>query len=1757
MEVINNQYRFIETLYTEPKYSTLLVLDEKDQNLYQLIAPTGPLPKQLIDYVKNNLLKFFFFDDTYVVRFLGIGRIFSIDNIPSISSRFFFVSEYIEPQIDFTSRISNMNFEQKRDIALALCRSLNYVHTNGFSYGGFSGNDLIILFDGTNTRIKINDFVGLKIKNYLDTSNPIKARVLKNDNSQENMQRVDQINDMVSLGTVLLQLLLERPLRTSPKQELSALSKLYENTDCQEAALLPIINKLLNLSLDVTYEECYYPYHVAEEIANAYNQNIIIIDAAQKVPELFANITGCDKEISRAIEIYTNAQKGLEKPIMLIEGPEGVGKSNFGIAIATYLRFKDVYSFSYYIKKDKTPDEHWSNFVLYVQHFSELMGLSDYTMQLQELISKYDGIELKSKQIKCLLEILNQVPKNISLLIKIDDIHFADDFFVQTILYIAKETNVFFLLTYNNELLDRVTKTAICDIIDNNEYKKIHLQNLTAEDIKPFLENILQFEKVSDKLVAHIFISTSGNPELIISEVRRLIQEKIIVQDEKTGFYYYLDNTYSIPENQNAQTIIATYTKKTPKDIELDTKILEYISLFEHGAHEKWIPNFNAKRSQVKSILDFLCNNMLLIKKSRNKTVFYTFSIKLIQDIIYQSIQKERRDALHQEICNALIKEPLLDNAFELAYQYMRLQDTKNARKVYLRLAFNTKKRGLLCETIYYLLKALENTSETEYIHIAKICRDLGALSYETGEMKQGIFYLKKALSIQKHIKDQCLKSEILIHLMHIYDYSSKIKLRDSLYKRIQELQKKNNIPKIQAALYRMDSLKAYYANKHPTVIEYALKGISLIENIPSCVFLLINLLRLAGTSYFIMGNNLESEKILKRAQKLAEKANYIRAKLWIELSLSQIYSNVHNDPIKAYAICTSVVDESKLYKQHNTEIVAIDYLIHLHLNTGNIDLAYESATYALKRSKEINYTENIIIIMSMLVNICQQQHKLTEAIDYYLRTIHILRKSSFNHVLPDFYIFSADLLQYIGDIDKSIEIYEKLKQTTFSGEFSVPDLGIKEAMLELLCNKPASDKNSFELLCKITDTRLMMLHSLRLFIEYHRMSSKYEKKIYNMLLTLNLTELNEYQQATVYYIRSFYETSNKVHLLRKALVNLLTAKEPLLRIYCYCELAKHYITQAEYDVAIMYYREAAIKIYEVTKSIQKQFRYSFFIRHVLYVPYYNMEKLQAKKYDELYLDACRNDNLISEKKFETCNKKLKQYYILKTKNSYTNDYIILGEKNENQSKNIITLINQDVQIDINTLLKNLSVDLLATNMAVLTIDDDLRAKIVSSLFTDDDIWASGILDGIYVSSELSILEKNRIQNIVPHSCIDTAMLMPIYANQFNYMNDTSKNNCLGYLYAESYLVLNKIKEKSRYVMETYGPLLGVLLHKWILETTANTDALTGAFSRKAFNETIKTLQTLSNVTVSFLYYDLDSFKSINDTYGHRAGDMVLATVAQVVMKHLTGQEKLYRYGGEEFIAILPNSDSASTFEKAEAIRKAVEKTTFQGYRFSITMSIGISTYGEHSTRIADLIRLSDTAMYFSKRTGKNKTTIWSEDIDQYQVQSDTLSRTIGMDRFWNLTTASACIDILKNFQGSTNPETVLYAFMHQLVKFSNIVKVGYLFIDKKNTPFAVRTDDKKNKIENKNYKDILHSFIQSKQKETQVYPMYTNPNNIFSVDYLICIPLIFRNKYLGLLYGVSPKKKTFSADDISLLTFLTTLAYPFFKEMYDSIKDK
>ena len=166
-----------------------------------------------------------------------------------------------------------------------------------------------------------------------------------------------------------------------------------------------------------------------------------------------------------------------------------------------------------------------------------------------------------------------------------------------------------------------------------------------------------------------------------------------------------------------------------------------------------------------------------------------------------------------------------------------------------------------------------------------------------------------------------------------------------------------------------------------------------------------------------------------------------------------------------------------------------------------------------------------------------------------------------------------------------------------------------------------------------------------------------------------------------------------------------------------------------------------------------------------------------------------------------------------------------------------------------------------------------------------------------------------------------------------------------------------------------------------IYKEMANSDGLTGFYNQKATKEylgaeVIRAGRLKIPLSVGFM--DIDLFRKVNERFGHPSGDSVLQTVAETIRGMMNKEDVAGRWGGEEFLLILPGVDESEALVRFEKIREEISRLTFRDKGLKVSFSIGVAAYPNDASNAEELVKKADMALLRAKKTGRNRVVSFS-----------------------------------------------------------------------------------------------------------------------------------------------------------------------------------
>lgn len=353
-----------------------------------------------------------------------------------------------------------------------------------------------------------------------------------------------------------------------------------------------------------------------------------------------------------------------------------------------------------------------------------------------------------------------------------------------------------------------------------------------------------------------------------------------------------------------------------------------------------------------------------------------------------------------------------------------------------------------------------------------------------------------------------------------------------------------------------------------------------------------------------------------------------------------------------------------------------------------------------------------------------------------------------------------------------------------------------------------------------------------------------------------------------------------------------------------------------------------------------------------------------------------------------------------------TNEQLSLQKFKLQQANEIITKNSRETNIQfeiIKNLSKSLDIDSLLNKVITIVLDSlKLDLCSVSILSSEDSLienkhihYSKYTKESKVHTGNIQIIEnKDFVEEYIYNGSV---ISIEEFANcKFDYLDDTQIKSILIYplifneetsgIYIIGSCINNYFSENKPFLKNLANQLSLAITNALLytkMKSMAIRDPLTGIYNRRYFNTIYNQMVKQSEyLVITNILFDIDKFKSINDTYGHVFGDEVISFCGATAKRYASQNNGFpVRYGGEEFVIIFPEKNDLQVLEICKQLQKDINshKFTVDGIELFVNISIGIACYPENCDKKAQILDLSDQAMYYSKQNGRGRISIYNK----------------------------------------------------------------------------------------------------------------------------------------------------------------------------------
>ena len=1812
MEIINNRYRVVRCIKQNRIVSSYVVNDIiKNYDTIQLnILNSEYIQKELIELYTKEFISFTNLTCENIISVYDFALVNLLDNKKLNDKIYFYTNEYVQNNSNILDITHGMTGKEILDLFIEICQSINYLHLKGFIYGEINVSNIIVGSDINNKKscIKFKDFATVELEKQGFWKDENSQTCFKAPEILEG-KKSSVLSDIYSLGILLFTIYIKsKNYNFIIDEEIKSLNEdklqeVFNNNDELDVSFKNIIEKMIYSDATKRYGSI---SELVADINTLFNEKYVP-HRKEEIEKLNFNLKmiGRDEEVDKVINLYESIKnKNTYNSTILIHGESGIGKTRFLKALKYLFALQKVNVYSSFILDASTKNSSKAFIDILKKFISECEPeiLERYESELVKFIPELGGKKSiipseplsgekeKFRLINRANGFIEECINNIPIVIIIDNFHLADDFTIELIEYLIRKKlpnkNIMVIMSYCDGecVLNKKFTEFRNNISQSNGVSNIFLKELSELEVGKMIQGILSMPRIPYKFADSIYEKTKGNPLFVEEVIKSFFNKKYIYVDEEKG-YWTKDHEYSkfvIPSDMHQ--VLLNQVKEMG---ELNYNILKTISIFKSAVSLEIIKNFiEEDYGDLEKVIEGLVSSGILCKKIEDRGFVFDFYNKFLKNLMYEKITDENRIDMHT------LAAVLLENQYtaggteyieELIYH---LEKSNQEEKIIDYCIENAEKMKALKnrnDAIKNLTKAISIMDfSSEPVKNIKLIMDLASLHEQEGHIDLAVNYY---LSIQKYNENIELHKYIIDSLIKVAAvYLSKNNIDSTVH----------YIEKVQTMLEKVDYLggmlksQGILASVYDKRQEYEKVQAICNDCIDKCIGEYEELKAMfynhKGLAYLRSGRTNEALVTFEENIVICNKYNNINVLIKSLNNIGVIYGDYYQDDNKAIKYFLEIKDICEKNNMSSSEVDALINIGATYFSKEQYKISLQYFIEALEKCKKYEYEFHIFYCYNSLASVYLKLGDYANAYKYF----ELCNKELENYPnqgkdIGEFYFLASKINYKLGDLSKAqfyihsaLSIYEH-DESIFKWQAQALNEYIKFHLRENDESLDENIKNIITVASKITSmaNRLNIFYDVIIFL-YENGKQEHMITILNEVNKIDIDVKNERVYVKKLYVDGLIGKKKSIKLLNEAIEYSKKYKEIDIYWKIYTAIGDCYFDKKDYLYAVIYYFEACGILKDIILQLPLEYRLTYIKLNNALKPfnkflginnYYKgnkdagmLEFVSADVTDEeglLYLlDQVNHKDILKNKNFI---KSIKKIYSSSLHEDIHDISDVLESLQSDNAKNLELIIDY------------LSYITLATRGTIIISDNDKEYKVIAASDRKYELPQNKEVLSKILSREKPVLVTDGLieQNLDGyinsiHNTLKASICIPIImenTNEKGFMKSERRKNTqdnkrvIGYVYLESQRVLNNINKDSMKKCMELNKVIGIIIEKYKLRLSASIDKLTGTLTRKYLEEALDEQIEVASQTgskFSLIMYDLDHFKMINDKFGHRTGDYALKRVCDVVMNNLRETDIVGRYGGEEFIVILPDTGIEDAELVAEKLRKKIEQEKILDNRRDVTVSLGVTAYPLHGEWQDELVERVDQALYVAKQQGRNRYAIWNSEFSKKAKRTDRLTGIISGNAIQDHRNVLAMIELIELININKAREDKIYSLLGRIIEITEAQK-GILFImDNDNIIDKYsRKIFKKEWIDIDTYNDnIIKTVIDTKQGVYKIdwdtiteYDTVTGVPNWQSV---MAIPLIQGDTVKGVLYLTeSTQTKEFGFDDFNFVNTLGKIIVP------------
>lgn len=1782
MMIINRRYQLLAPDGDDSNgiyYSAIDLTNQREMVRIKLLNQETPI-QELVRQFSDSFIQIAAADHENILPSLRFDIITTIDNRPIEGKRYFYVTGHYLTKDVIT--YTQLTLEERQFVLQEICHALQFLHFRGIPYKYLTFDNLLITRSSEGQlQVRLKDLASLY--GYLDQGLSEIDRSMQTLAPEILMREPGSFaSDIYALGVMAYFLLTGNDIRhhafdrTRTYSSNKVVQRMIENaTSPHPEERTPTIASFVQ-----DYGQyCEIPFTFKDKkYYERLNFNIKLV--------------GRDRELQQVKQLIAYRLQSMTGSCgVFISGEAGQGKSRFIREVHYHQRILGNRGVVLEVEKDK-PGHH-DNFgallLDLVRQYAIPKNLIDrfgpelvkiapalrdmWQVQPSEpLTGEREVLRLNNRIVSFIVEFSQLMP----LVLYFDNIEdLCDNEFMILEHLLALNDNLPLVIIAAFAELTAGRNSVVLGHIQSGSYQMIHLESFGIDDAAQHLQQVLFMDKRPLQLATKILSEGSGNPRYIEEVVRNLFVRNYIYIHEARKWHINADGYGFVVLPVSLDDAVMSGIKRLDR---ISQRILQALAVFGKPAPKAVLVSL-AKISE--DVFDAKASHLLELKVLQIKLSDWGYNFDFynrnVARTLYNALSEKRKSHFHLKAAalleamyiedgtqgEALVKHLVAANSQLKAIEYaIKLGDRMNALAIYTQAL----------EYYQQALKLFEHFSENQLK--GRLLKAIADIYFQTGESQLALDYYRRLITLAQENDMTESKVDALLKIAEIrfnrkqtddlvanfseigrlaeaigyrvgqlelgliqFRYALSIKDFDgaqhTAYQSLEMAERLNNSYYIGRALNNIGIIRLYYdeafsareaeadqaaghEEKHYEVAyRYFLKAANYLEQTPACSDLSRAYNNLGVVSLNYMQAVEKARDYFDKALKILVKHNVVEGKATYLLNLGETYA-VIGDEIRA------------LRYYHEAEQVAED--------TQN--------------------AESLILVTMNLLETYMQVRNFKEAYRYlqkFEREFEPLAAKSWDLDIKRYYYLCGVFYLRMREVMLAKAYFDKV---TRDDTFLLDSVGrYRYLLIRYVFDHIISENRDQGILDIVELDRLRGLASNATELRY------YHEMLLDLCLDLAAMDTPEPIPALIQRMRTLaVEETTETQRIKQAIV--LAYFEPHGRVQRIEELHRLYLTHLNMEnrmllhmiMALIYNDEGLLYlslqhnldaldiVYEQTMSLPISLRASYVLSDALRTRLHS--RIQAIKVrmagsgeglgspDSLegFFDLGEMSAVFQHPEFQTSILDVYQRrYGLRIGSAEE----LLHHFKRDQIHNLQLVIRYLAQVTLAQLGAIYAVDEHSVIEDVFSSEDHLDPLDIEAL-----VKQHGDLDmGILVEHRKRLYTERGLAHrksymLVPIYSTSTAMNMP---HRRRYDNgDSGYREVQGYLYLESSKLLNNINQVTFDKVLQLVNMVYVMLDTYKLKKAATIDRLTGVYLRKhiesEFHKELAEAKARGQ-ELSVVMVDIDHFKTVNDTFGHRKGDEVLTRIGDILMHNVRHGDYVGRYGGEEFIILLPKTTALDALSVCEKIRERVKGAKILGEEHPLTISLGLATFPGMAQTEEELIERADQALYESKNLGRDRTTQYDGKVKFGNRRADKLAGILSGNVSKDARVLKAMIDMIGLLSDDGAPKDKYHTALGILLDITEGQEATLIFGESDDYDLYERhRGDDRPKQRSRMPKGIIQGFFLNRTDD-----YFIHWNDIDDIDrvtstpnwksYIVC-PLVNQGQNQGLVVVRVPIKE-------------------------------